>query len=118
MIRIPNWHPARLNGLMHCHWGTRSRRKRADRQVVSVYAKLCHVPKAKHRRRVDLCLTLGPRQRGGDPDAYLKSLLDGLVACGLLTDDNRQGVELGQVTFTRGSVLATEITLTDLGIEP
>jgi hypothetical protein len=59
-------------------------------------------------------LTLGPRQRGGDPDAYFKSVLDALVRAGLLIDDNRQGAELGDVTFARGLARRTEIVLEDV----
>jgi hypothetical protein len=44
---------------------------------------------------------LGPRQRGADPDAYWKSLLDALVHAGLLVDDSPKWCELGPVRFER-----------------
>jgi hypothetical protein len=43
-------------------------------------------------------------------------LLDGLVRGGLLLDDNRQGVELGEVVFDRGLERGTTIWLGD--VEP
>jgi hypothetical protein len=50
------------------------------------------------------------------PDSYWKSLLDALVHAGLLVDDNRQHVQLGEVEFERGTARATTITLEDLGL--
>jgi hypothetical protein len=35
-IVIPGWHPVRVNQLVGVHWGTRSRRKRADAAMVTV----------------------------------------------------------------------------------
>jgi hypothetical protein len=119
-IEVPNWLPTPLNRLLGCHWGTRSRLKRADADLVAVYAMRAGVPRATSRRRVTLRLTLGPRQRAPDPDALWKSLLDGLVRAGLLVDDNYQGVELGEVIFERGPEQSTRIVLEDLydgGIE-
>jgi Holliday junction resolvase RusA-like endonuclease len=88
--------------------------KRADRELIAWYAKAADVPTATGRRRVSLLLTLSPRQRGGDPDAYWKAVLDALVHARLLTDDNRQGVELGDVEYERASARATTILLQDL----
>jgi hypothetical protein len=59
-------------------------------------------------------LTLAPRQRACDPDAFWKSTLDALVHAGLLVDDNRQGCELGEVRFDRGTARRTVIVLADL----
>ena len=63
---------------------------------------------------MSLEITLAPRQRAGDPDAYWKSLLDALVRARLLVDDRRQYVELGAVTFARGKAKRTVVTLEDL----
>ncbi|HKI30283.1 MAG TPA: hypothetical protein VKA46_00225 [Gemmataceae bacterium] len=115
VLTIPDWHPARLNQLLTQHWRPRYRLKRADAALVATYAHLTGIPPATGRRRVLLRITLGPRQRAGDPDAYWKSLLDALKAARLLVDDNRQGVELGPVTFDRGPARATAITLENLG---
>jgi hypothetical protein len=112
-LTVPDWHPAKLNQLLG-HWAQRHRLKRGDRQLVWYYARLAGIPPAVLPRRVSLRITLGPRERAGDPDSYWKSLLDSLVHCGLLLDDNRQGVELGTVEFHRGQERATEITLEDL----
>jgi hypothetical protein len=109
---IPGWVPARLNTLVGC-WQRRHRLKRADREMVGTYARLARIPPATLPRRVSLTIVLGPGERAGDPDAYFKSVLDALTACGLLVDDNRQGVELGDVRFERGE-RATVIHLEDL----
>jgi hypothetical protein len=111
---IPDWRPALLNTLLGCHRWKRGRLKKCDRQLIGFYARLAGVPKAEGKHRVSLLLTLGPRQRAGDPDAYWKSVLDGLVHAGLLADDNRQGVELGRVAFDRGARMETTIVLEDV----
>jgi hypothetical protein len=71
-------------------------------------------PRGRWQCLADVLLMLAPRQRAGDPGAYLKSLLAALVVTGRLTDDNRQGVELGTVEFERGTRASTTVTLTDL----
>jgi hypothetical protein len=110
---IPAWHPAKLNELLG-HWAQRHRLKRGDRELVGYYARLAGIPLAVLPRRVSLRIILGPRERAADPDAYWKSLLDALVHCGGLVNDNRQSVELGTVEFHRGPKRSTEITLEDL----
>lgn len=113
-LTLEKFHPARLNQLLGRHWGAAARLKRRDRDLVYLEALRQGVPPARGRRRVSLLVTLGPKQRAGDPDAYWKSLLDALTHAGLLLDDNRQGVELGDVAFARGACRRTEVTLTDL----
>lgn len=116
-LTIADWHPRRLNELLGCHWAKAGRLKKADRQLIAVMANNANTPKATGKRRVRLHLVLAPRQRAGDPDCYWKSLLDALTACGLLVDDNRQGVELIAPTFSRGPRKATVITLEDIDDE-
>jgi hypothetical protein len=116
-LAIDNWHPARLNQWDGRHWSVRARLKRRDRETVGLYARLAAVPPAAGKRRVSLRLTLAPRQRAGDPDAYWKSTLDALMHAGLLCEDNRQAVELGEVTFERGPARRTSIVLEDVGAE-
>lgn len=113
-LRIPRWQPERLNRLIGCHWATKHRRKRADREMVAGYALAQQIPRAEGKRRVSLVVTLGPRQRGFDPDSPWKSLLDALVACGLLVDDSGRWVEAGAVTFERGRERGTLIILEDV----
>lgn len=113
-LRINGWHPHRLNELLTGHWAARYRRKQEDHAIVALEALAQQIPQAEGKRRISIELILGPRQRGGDPDAYWKSCLDALVGCGLLCDDSRRYVELGPVTFARGPRRATVITLEDL----
>jgi Holliday junction resolvase RusA-like endonuclease len=113
-LTIPDYHPTRLNDLLNCHWAAAAKKKRVDRDVISLYARMQEIPQAETKRRVSMMLTLAPRQRAGDNDAFWKTTLDALVKCGLIRDDNRQWCELGQVTFKRGETRRTEITLEDL----
>lgn len=112
-ITIPGWHPARLNELLRGRWHA-ARLKKRDRKIVRDYAGWAVIPVALGPRRVHLAITLGKGQRAGDPDAYWKSLLDALVYCGLLIDDNRQHVVLDPVEFVRGAEPETTIELHDL----
>jgi hypothetical protein len=114
VLTVDRWHPARLNQWDGRHWARRHRMKRADLELVALLARSAGIPPAKGKRRVSLRLTLAPRQRAADPDAFWKSTLDALVHAGLLLDDNRQHVELGDVTFARGPVRRTDIVLDDL----
>ena len=113
VITIPDWNPTPLNKLLG-HWAKAARKKKADARMVWAYAVSAHVPKAAGKRSVELTITLAPRQRAFDPDAPWKGLLDALVRCGLLTDDNRQGVELMPIKYERGERKATRIILKDL----
>lgn len=110
-ITIPNWHPTPLNKLIGGHWGSASKRKKADRNIITCYTH--HLPKAHGKRRVTLTITLGKGQRGCDPDAYWKSLLDALVHAGQLVDDSPKWVELAPVIFNRSQVAST-IQLEDI----
>lgn len=114
-IRIDGWHPTKLNQMLNArHWSIAHRAKKHDANVIALAVLGAGVEKAKRQRRVSLEIVLAPRQRGGDCDAYWKSLLDGLVKCGALKDDNRQWCELGELTFSRGPRKATVICLEDL----
>lgn len=113
-ITIPEWHPTRLNHMIGCHWAKGHRLKKADRTAISAWTWGLHIPPATGPRRVRLTITLGPHQRAGDPDAYWKSLLDALVHCKLLVDDNRQHVRLDPIEFTRGKSPETTIELEDI----
>lgn len=116
-VEITGWHPAKVNQWDGRHWAVRSKLKKADRDTVFWAVRAFGVPAASGKRRVGLTIVLGPRQRAGDPDCYWKSLLDGLVAAGVLVDDNRQGVELEPVRFCRGKCKATIITIEDVAPE-
>lgn len=114
MLYIADWHPARINQWDGKHWSVRARLKKADRHRIALHARLVGIPPATGKRRVTLRITLAKGQRGPDPDAFWKSVLDSLTHAGLLVDDNRQGVELMPVQFDRGTRKATTITLEDV----
>lgn len=114
VIHIPQWRPATLNQLMG-HWSKTHKLKKSDRQIIAHYCK--DTPKATGKRRVSLHISLKGRQQKADPDAYWKSLLDALVACGQLINDNDANVELGTVTYDREVQAGTVITLTEVPLE-
>ncbi len=113
-FHVPNWHPTRLNDLLGVHWGTAHKRKQADKEMVAAYARMAGITLAKGKRRVRRIITLGPRQRGGDPDCFDKSLLDALVACGALKGDSKEWVELMPVEYATGDEKATTVLLEDI----
>lgn len=114
VVTIPDWHPARLNELICTHWAKAAKRKKADRQLLFVYCHNQGVSKAKGKRRVEIEITLAPRQRAGDPDCYFKSACDGLVHCGAIKNDSHVWVELAPVKYLRGPAKSTTIRLTDI----
>lgn len=113
VVTIPNWHPCPLNKLIGYSWRTVHARKQADQRRVADEMAFAGIPEARKARRVSLRIVLGPRQRSCDPDAYWKSMLDALVACGRLRDDSRQWCELDHVEFERGK-RSTVLTLEDI----
>lgn len=114
-IEIPYWHPITLNKLLS-NWQRAARLKKSDKEIVWGYAwpVLCREGKCKTRRRVDLVITVIPKQRCPDKDSYWKSALDALVACGALVDDSPKWCEPGTVTFERGPRKKTVIILEDI----
>lgn len=115
VIRIPGWKPSRTNELLEAHWRLRSRMKAEDATMLAAFFFACGGIRATGKRRIDLRVVVSGSGRTADPDAYWKSLLDGLVRCGALKDDSSACVELGTVSIERGADPCTEITLTDIG---
>jgi hypothetical protein len=113
-LKIDGWRPTSANCWQGCHWSKKHRYKKADREIIAAYALAAGIPRAAGRRKVDLLITLAPRERSPDPDNLWKSTLDGLVGCGLLINDNPQWLELGSVRFRRGAQRRTEIILRDV----
>jgi len=109
---VPDWMPTPLNKLLGSHWGTASKRKKGDRELVEFYGR--GIPAATRKRRVSLLIVLPPKKRACDPDAMNKSLWDALVASGLLKNDSHLWVEQGPIEFARGKSLTTFVTLEDV----
>jgi len=113
IVTIPNWHPATTNQLLQGHWSKGAKLKKNDAAIIAGYFTIS--PKAKQKRLLKLSIGLGYKQRGCDPDAYFKSLLDALVKAGMLVDDSPKWVELAPVEYYRTDALPeTRITLEDI----
>lgn len=113
-IDIPNWIPTSVNKLMSNHWASANRLKRADAQMVGIYASKQGIPKATGKRSVQTILTYH-KGRACDPDNTQKSLHDALVKCGLLVDDSHVWLETKPVQILRGKARHTSIILEDIG---
>lgn len=112
-VFIPQWRPASLNQLMTGKLRNRMRLKKSDRYIITFYC--CRLPKAQGKRRVTLHIVLGTRMNAYDYDNAWKSLLDGLVKCGMLIDDKPGLVEQGALTYSRNPAeWGTRITLEDI----
>jgi Holliday junction resolvase RusA-like endonuclease len=114
-IEVPLWKPATVNDLTKRfnHWSGSARLKQRDLEVIRCYSLIAKVPRAISKRRVGLEI-VQPRGRFPDPDNSWKSLLDALVLLGLLVDDSTRWCELPPPIFTRGPMLRTVITLTEM----
>lgn len=113
---IPAWHPTPINKLLRMDRWKRGRLVKEEYAIVAAYALKAQVSRATGRRRVTVTMVLKPKQRGCDPDAQLKGLLDGLKRCGVIQDDNRTRIELAPVQYRRGTATewGTEIVLEDI----
>jgi hypothetical protein len=112
-LLLPGFVPTSLNRLTRGRRRDRIRLARGDRDIIRWHARLSGVPPATGPRRVSLVITLPPGERRCDPDAYWKSLLDGLRACGLLVNDSARWVVLGGIDWERGP-RRTAVVLEDL----
>lgn len=110
-VAIPRWLPTRTNQLINSHWAIRNRLKKGDADIIAASVLGADVPRADCRRRVSLTITLGPGRRRPDPDAFWKTVLDGLVKCGALVNDSPVWCELGTVDVVRGEQDGTVIIL-------
>ncbi len=110
-IKIDNYHPTRLNQLMNVHWSVANKKKKADTLMISACSQ--HIPKALGKRRVELIIEMGSKQRCADVDAFWKVVLDSLVRCRLLVDDHPKHCEIMPVQFPRGKK-STTIRLHDV----
>lgn len=105
----------RLNEVRGRHWSVENNAKKKLAKRLHALALQQHIPTATGPRSVFLDITLGPRRRKCDEDAYDKILLDALVRSGLLLNDSARGL-VGRVgiSFARGPTNETRICLTDV----
>lgn len=114
-IWVPGWKPTSLNRLMYAKVSHRIKLKAYDSEMVGIACHLANVPKAACKRRVSLEITLGPRWRQYDDDNAWKAVLDGLVSCKRLVDDNAVWMERGSVIWhpRKSGACGTMIILQD-----
>lgn len=111
-MEIPGWRPALANELIGKHWAVIHKRKRRDLLRLSAALWEHAVPHAKVRRRVKIEISW-PFRRLPDPDAPLKSFLDGLARSGAIVDDSARWCQWEVPVFIRGPK-GSVITLEDL----
>lgn len=99
-VTITGWQPVLLNKLMHAatrgSWAVK-KLKAKDRHELDKHT--YWIPRAKGKRRVTL--TWIGRGKPDDDNCW-KSLLDGMVALGLLRDDSPEWKETEKVRYERG----------------
>lgn len=118
VLFIPRWRPARKNSLINCHWRTKHRLKKYDREIVAVYAKALGMEKADKKRRLDVEIIMKPGSKVCDEDAFDLSLRDACVLCQLLVDDSPQWLTPGNVTQRKpdaGEEWGTRLWFTEKG---
>lgn len=111
---LPGYMPTTVNQFLGCHWGTRSKLKARDTEIIGRAVQLYGVPPATCRRRVSMLVVLPKARRATDPDSLWKGVLDSLVACGALRNDSPAWCMLDPVQWARGEALSTFITLEDV----
>lgn len=112
-LTIDNWTPTRTNELRG-HWAKAARLKKIDSNMVCGYAIRNRIPVAQGPREVALRITLPPKSRGKDEDAFWKSTLDALVNAKMLIDDCTRYCRTGSVEIVSGEKRETRISLTEL----
>jgi Holliday junction resolvase RusA-like endonuclease len=114
IITIPDWMPTPLNKLLSAHWAKRSKMKNADYKVIDHYVRLARIPIKSVKKRVQITLCYPKGERMLDPDACLKSLLDGLVKAYALWNDSPKFCEIMPVESVRGEKKSTTIRITEI----
>ena len=113
-IEIPDWHPVPVNKLINSHWGTAKQLKDKDKRIMGYALTAYGVPHATGKRKVNLSLVYGPKERAVDPDASFKSLFDALVYYKALKNDSHEWVEYEQPVVLRGPHRKCFVTIQDL----
>jgi hypothetical protein len=114
VINIPDYLPPTVNELTRGKIRTRIRLGKSCRNMIFAYSFSAGVTPAEGKRRVTIRLSLGPGCRGGDVDAYHKSVLDALKHCKAIRGDTRHWCELAPVEYLRSSRDATTIVVEDI----
>jgi hypothetical protein len=114
-VAIEGWNPTTINQLTkRGNHFTAAKAKRSDALILGQSLRAAGVSRAQGKRRVGLTIILGPRMRGSDPDAYHKSLLDGMQLAGALSGDDRKRVEILPVTYRKGKVKGSVVLVEDV----
>lgn len=111
IIRIPNWHPVKVNELIGENRFVANRKKIQTTEAIWAYAKKLNIPPAETKRHVHIAIYRN-KGRMPDADAFYKSVHDALVSIKLLVDDSPKWLD-HQATDIRTGDKATIITLRD-----
>jgi Holliday junction resolvase RusA-like endonuclease len=118
VLYLPNYSPISQNELQEAHWAARARMKKSDMEIIAYYATLQGLmggPLPDCKRRVELRFVVPKGKRRCDGDNVKKSLLDALVACGLLRNDSPVWCESPEPVWARSeSTREAFVILTDL----
>lgn len=112
VVTLPR-HVTRVNELIKRDWRHGWRLGKKDKKMVAEECFAARVKDATGKRRVELHVILGPRQRA-DPDCFWKVLLDSLKACRAIRDDDRTWCEITPPTFERGPRAGIVVTITEV----
>jgi hypothetical protein len=105
-----------LNKYARSHWAVRKRELDLLTQDVHILGNANQIPKARTARTVTITLiktAQGKRDDPGNLYARSKAILDALVRCELLLDDNNACLTNLVVREERGTSKATRIELED-----
>lgn len=114
-LRIADWTPPLKNHWYGKHWRVRHRLSTDTKQLIDLEAKRQWIVAASGKRSVRLECWGWQRGRLPDRDAFDAILLDSLVSCGLLTDDDETGLDgRMEVVLHKSKTRMTVITLEDV----
>lgn len=106
-----------VNKLALCTIQRREQIRRRSADTILDFCRQAKVPLANGKRRVGFLIELSDMRKAPKPDNCWKVLLDSLVSCGLLLDDQPENVELGLSIVRRGLFTQSTIFIEDLPCE-
>lgn len=119
-ITLPEWHPPSMNQYVRTHWAVRKRDLDNLTNEIHLISTYQRIPKATTPRAVRIVIQKTPRGKRDDPGnlyARSKAILDALVRCELLLDDDNTSLEALEVVERRADTKQTLIEITEGGAD-